>query len=195
MRSGVIGDGGQFNRVLQGVYYERDGDFDAPDIGTGPAAGQVSYAGNYAGLTNIGSTIPTPGVDPSLWPSEPVRISGEIFLNANFSDMAVNGAIYNRQLLPATPADLPDLALIITDIGTDGSFSGDVEYVGDINNTIGTYAGIFGGTDAASVGGGINLEEFDNDLLAMDNELESGFFVLTQCGQPGAPPVCTNVVP
>jgi len=193
VQAGVVGDGGQFNRVLQGAYFERDGDFDAPDIGDGPNAGQVSYAGNYVGMTNISRAIDPGGVPPAVVPGEPVMISGQIFLNANFSDMAVNGAIYDRQLLLTTPSDLPDLALIVTEIGTDGSFLGEVEYRGLIGQSIGEYGVIFGGENAAAVGGALSLSEFDGETGPLDNELERGFFVLSQCGQPGAAAICSNV--
>ncbi|MGX9350776.1 hypothetical protein ACS3QZ_06215 [Shimia sp. W99] len=190
VQAGLVGDGGQFNRVLQGAYYTREGDFTPPEIGTGPGAGQVSYAGNYVGITNIARPIGPDSVDPSLLPGDPVMITGQIFLNANFSDMAVNGGIFDRQVLLSTPTDLPDLALIITDIGTDGSFLGEVEFTGEVGRKIGDYGGVFGGTNASSVGGAINMEEFTD---ALDDELERGFFVLSQCNTPGEASICTNV--
>ena len=57
---------------------------------------------------------------------------------------------------------------------------------------IGTYGGIFGGVDARSVAGLVNLTEFEADW---DNEREHGVFVLTQCGPFNLSPICTMVAP
>lgn len=192
VQAGIVGDGGQFNRVLQGGYYKRTGGFDAPAIGTGPAAGQVSYAGDYAGITNIWNPSGPAGSDQSIQPGTPVMVSGQVFLNANFADLTVNGGIYDRQILLNTPVAVEDLALIVTDIATDGSFFGDVEVHGDIDNDIGDYGGVFGGTDAAAVGGVITIADYTE---VFDNETETGFFVLTQCGMTGDDAFCTNVAP
>lgn len=204
-RAMVINDGGQFNRVLPGGYYERDGSYSPPNIGAGPGEGQVSYAGNYAGITNVGTSLgsellPTQGpVDPELLPRQAATVTGTIFLNANFVDNNVNGGIYDRTLIsPIDPNDrtqdqpLPDLALIITEIDQNGEFFGEVEFDGLIGRDIGDYGGIFGGTGASSVAGVVALEEFDDDRL---DELEIGVFVLTQCGLPGDAAICTNVAP
>ena len=91
---------------------------------------------------------------------------------------------------------LPDLALIATDIATDGSFTGVIEYDGVVGNSIGEYAGIFGGPGAEGVAGGIRLTEFDGpgNPLGLDGEEEYGVFVLDQCGTPAATaPECAGV--
>jgi len=197
VRAITAGDGGQFNRYFAGGVYEREGAFLRPVIGTGPGAGQVSYAGSYAAVTNVGITggatflgdPVTPGTDPSLIPGQPGRVSGDIFLNVNFSDDSVNGAIYNRMLVDLG-FSLEDVILVRTSIAADGTFLGEAEY--DDLTSIGTYGGIFGGVDARSVAGLVNLTEFERDW---DDEREHGVFVLTQCGPYNASPLCTMVAP
>jgi hypothetical protein len=198
VRAVTAADGGQFNRYFAGGYYERDGGFDRPAIGTGPAAGQVSYAGDYAAVTNIGApgnpdVIPVPpGTDPSVIPEQPARVSGDIFLNANFADNLVNGSIYNRVLVDGG-FQLADVVLLPADITADGTFSGTAEgRIPNENEVGGTYGGVFGGTDSASVAGVVALTEFEDDF---DNEQEHGVFVLTQCGLPGDAKICDTVAP
>lgn len=196
-RAVAVADGGQFQRYFGGGYYERDGGFDRPTIGTGPGAGQVSYAGDYAAVTNVGAPggdliPPAPGTDPALLPEQPARVTGDIFLNVNFSDNQVNGTIYNRVIVDSG-FSLDDVILIPTTIATNGTFSGTVE--GDAPNegdASGTYGGIFGGTDSASVAGVVHLTSFDSGFV---NEQEHGVFVLTQCGRPGDSAVCDQVAP
>lgn len=195
----TVGDGGQFNRYFAGGSYSREGSFDAPTIGTGPAAGQVSYAGSYAAVTNVAAprdggsddvAIPITGsADSTLVPGQPSRVTGDIFLNANFSDNSVNGSIYNRQLVDYG-LTLADVILVPADIASDGTFSGGAEYTDQTN--IGSYGGVFGGVDAHSVAGLVHLTEFDQTL---ENEQEHGVFVLTQCGADNTLPVCSNVAP
>lgn len=195
----TAGDGGQFNTYFAGGSYSRDGSFDAPTIGTGPAAGQVSYAGSYAAVTNVAAprdggsddvAIPITGsVDSTLVPGQPSRVTGDIFLNANFADNAVNGSIYNRQLVDYGMT-LAEVILVPGAIAEDGTFSGDAENSGQ--SIIGSYGGVFGGVDAHSVAGLVQLTEFSDSL---ENEQEHGVFVLTQCGPDNTLPVCDNVAP
>lgn len=200
VRAGVVVTGGQFNRVFSGNYFERSG-------GYAPASGQVSYAGNYVGLTNGGGNgadlLPLPpGTDPALAPAQAGTITGQIFLNADFADGNVNGAVYNRNWVEANGGAgqvLPDIILVSTEITADGTFNGTtVEYDGVLNNDIGDYGGIFGGPGAEAVGGAVVLTEWDgeSDPLGLDSELEWGVFVLDQCGTPDAnAPICANVNP
>lgn len=198
VRAVTVGDGGQFNRYFAGGIYERDGDFLRPATGSGPGAGQVSYAGSYAAVTNVdvlrgGPTdvaIAVPGgTEPALIPAQPARVSGDIFLNANFADDSVNGAIVNRVIVD-DGFSLDDVILVPTAIAADGSFFGGAEY-NDANNTpIGSYGGLFGGVGANSVAGLVNLEEFEP---AWQNEREHGMFVLTMCGPNNALPICSLV--
>lgn len=198
----TVGEGGQFNRVQPGGQYVREGGFDKPEIGQGPGRGQVSYAGSYAGITNISysngaALLPVPaGTDPGLIPGEAARVVGAVFLNANFADDEVNGAITGRQLI--SPVDgsvlqnLDSLALIISSIDDNGEFKGEVEFEGVINRDIGDYGGIFGGTDAESVAGLVTLTDIDG---AITNEIENGVFVLTQCGPNNTAGPCAIVAP
>lgn len=197
-RAVAVADGGQFQRYYGGGFYERDGAFDAPTIGAGPGAGQVSYAGNYGAITNMGvagnpDALPVaPGTDPALIPRQPARVEGEIFLNVNFQDNLVNGTIYNRVITDAGFA-LDDVILLPATITATGTFDGTAEGTapneGDVT---GTYGGIFGGTNSSSVAGVVHLTAFEG---IFENEQEHGVFVLTQCGLAGDDPVCDQVAP
>ncbi|MCV2893283.1 hypothetical protein [Lentibacter sp. XHP0401] len=130
-------------------------------------------------------------------PGQAARTEGNIFLNVTFGENnnAINGSVYDRSIVDTGQA-LPSIVLVATDIAADGTFLGQVEYDGILNNNIGDYGGIFGGPNAESVAGVVSLEEFDNDTLGFDNELEIGVFVLDQCGTPDAiDPLCANVNP
>lgn len=192
VRAVTSADGGQFNRYFGGGYYERDGAFDRPAIGAGPAAGQVSYAGTYAGVLNGGGSgdellRPPPGTDPALLPRQPGRVTGDVFINANFSDNLVNGAVFNRVVVDSD-FELRDVILLPTDITGDGTFLGDAEGAApDDTDVSGQYAGVFGGRNSASVAGLVYLDDFDPDL---ENEEERGVFVLRQCGLEGDSSLC-----
>jgi len=195
VQAGVVSDGGQFNRFFSGGFYQRDGVYDPPG-GIGSPSGLVSYAGHYAGVTNIDSPggpnlLPPPaGADPSTLPAQSSRTQGEIFLNVDFADNAVNGGVANRTLVDSATA-LPDIVLVDGNIAGDGTFLGTVEYGGDPTRSIGDFGGIFGGTNAAAVGGVVSLNEFfDDSNIANNAERERGVFVLIQCGQPGDDPAC-----
>lgn len=204
VQAGVVADGGQFNRVFSGGYYQKSGAFTRPTLGTGPGAGQVSYAGTYGALVNGGGDgsellpVPDPGgVDPVLLPGQPAQITGSVFINANFADNTVSGAIYNR-ILVDQGFTLDSIILLPTDIAVDGTFFGDVEPSGRDESggtggsNTGEFGGTFGGNSASSVGGIVVLSDFDTRLL---NEEELGVFVLTQCGLPGDAAICDNVAP
>lgn len=191
--AGAVADGGQFNRYFGGGFYQRSGTFDPP---TG-SSGQVSYAGSYAGVTNIdapGDDLLTPpgDADPAILPAQSARVEGDIFLNVSFNDNSVNGAVTNRNLVDYG-VDLPDIILIRSDIDENGAFNGDVEFDVPDASGIGRYGGIFGGTDASSVAGTLFLEDIDNTIYGWSGENEIGVFVLTQCGQPGDAELCDDV--
>lgn len=213
IRAGVVVTGGQFNRVFSGNFVERPGGYSAPAVT--PTSGLVSYAGNYVGMANVGTSLPTPGGTPvEVAPGQPTVTTGQVFINADFADNSVNGAIYDRNLETAAGATIipiPSIVLIATEIANDGSFEGSVEYspvqgnpavIGDFSNVIGTsigsYGGVFGGVGAEAVGGAVVLNEFDgpNDPRDMTAELEWGVFVLDQCGTPDAnAAICADVNP
>ncbi len=186
----VAMDGGQFNRYFGGITFTQDG-YVAPD------SGLASYAGNYVGLLNFGPPVGNaPGGTPGeVIPRQSFQVTGEVFLNADFTDNLVNGAIYNRS---SDFGAMLSVALIVADVGSNGAFEGIVEISdGDPladapGATVGTYAGTFGGTNAAGVAGGIFL---DGDFLGdtFENENEYGIFVLDQCVGGGVPTVCSSV--
>lgn len=197
VRAGVVSDGGQFNRVFDGGFYERTGNYTPPPASA--LTGLVSYAGVYAGVTNVnapgGQLLPVPGPAGTDLPAQSARTSGDIFLNVDFTNNVVNGDITNRVLVDYGTA-LPTIVLIAADIdSTTGVFAGATEY-GDQTVT-GSYGGIFGGANASAVGGVVHLDEFDGtgDPLGLENEIEQGVFVLIQCGLPGDAPICSNVNP
>ncbi len=200
VRGGVVVTGGLGNRYFGGVFYERDGTFDPADV-TG-TTGLVSYAGTYAGLTNLagdgGTLLPVPlGTDPVLIPVDAAEITGTVFLNADFADNAVEGAIYDR-ILADGGIPLPDVVLVAGTIEADGYFTGSTEIFGEVGTSNGSYGGVFGGPNSESVAGGVSLTAFDGDgnPLGLENEEEYGVFVLDQCGTPGAnATICSEVNP
>lgn len=195
VQAGVVSDGGQFNRFFTGGFYQRTGPYDPPGGAASPS-GLVSYAGNYAGVTNLDAPggpnlLPPPGgTNPNRLPAQSARTDGQIFLNVDFGDNTVNGNVSDRTLVDTGTA-LPTIVLVEGDIAADGTFLGNVEYNGDPSRSIGAFGGVFGGTDAAAVGGVISLDQFFDDAgIANNAERERGVFVLIQCGQPGDDPAC-----
>lgn len=188
----VVMDGGQFTKFFSGGFYATDGEY-TPGNPTNDT-GLVSYAGIYAGLSNLdgdgGALLPLPvGTDNAIAPDQPAQIVGNIFINADFTDNTINGAIYERSFVNLSAGfttllggtDLNDVFLIPTAITTEGTFLGTVE--NPEQEGVGAYGGTFGGTEASGVAGTTNL---DGDWIPdIDNEVEFGVFVLTQCGQPG----------
>lgn len=209
-RAAVISSPGPRNRSFMGAYFERDGAYTPPEVTSD--SGLVTYAGSYVGVTNVGDPngsdlLPPVSGDPELVVPQALIVNGDAFINADFADNSVEGNIFNRELLDTDlnlVAQLPSVVLVVTDITADGTFAGTVEYdnsdplAGTTDNiVIGSYAGIFGGENADSVAGGMQLEQFDGvgNNLGMLTELESGIFVLDQCGFPGSAAICANVNP
>lgn len=183
-------DGGQFNRYFAGGTIDQDSY-------TAPTSGLTSYAGAYVGLSNVGTGQPIPvGADPSLTPEAATEITGTVFMNADFTDNSVNGAIYDRVFDPNGQAiDLQTVVMTVTSIGADGSFNGSVEFQ-DLTG-VGTYTGAFGGDDAANVAGIVSLGEgfldgatdggaVTTQFDGIVGEAEVGVFVLGQCPAGGA---------
>lgn len=204
VRGVLAGDGGQFNRVFAGTTYDRTGTFDAPDAsGPGPGNGQVSYAGTYVGLLNGGGSgtalLPVPpGTDPATRPTEPARVTGDAFVNANFADDQVNGAIFNRVIVGTGAFGLGSVILLPTAITANGTFEGETELDNVINSPTGQYGGVFGGTDSAGLAGAISLDQVhDSAGGLLDDILERGIFVLNQCGLAGGTnaPGCAGTAP
>lgn len=181
----VVSDGGQFNAVFGGTTYARIGAY-SPRT----APGLASYAGDYVGLQNTGAALSAPvGTPVELLPGAPSRVTGSVFINADFVNNALNGAIYDRRIVGSNEAQA-SLFLIPTPISGSGTFTGSVE--NRDQDTLGTYGGIFGGAGATSVAGSLYIDNFDDSV---DNEREFGIFVLGGCGQAGAPAVCSIVNP
>jgi hypothetical protein len=183
--AGVVADGGQFNRFFGGGYYARN-------HGNVPTTGLASYAGNYAGVSNLAGSsgelqTPPGGTDPALLPSESARVQGKVFLNVDFAQNAVNGAVTDRTFVD-TGDDLETIVLIASEITADGSFNGVVEL--EDQTGIGTYGGIFGGKNASAVGGVVHISDYMDDV---ENEQEYGVFVLTRCGRNNDSPVCDDL--
>ncbi|MDO9524345.1 MAG: thymidylate synthase [Gemmobacter sp.] len=209
-RAAMGGDGGQFNRYFSGAVYDRDGGF-TPPTGTGaPGSGQVSYAGDYAGLLNTGvapgpDQLPIPpGTDPDLEPRQPFRVSGEVFINANFSENLVNGAVYNRVIVD-NGFNLDNVILIPSDIAPNGTFQGEARRSRRVDlaePVVGDYGGVFGGTNAGNLAGILSLTKvyegtngLPTDGDAIDGLEERGIFVLRQCGLSGASAICSDAAP
>lgn len=186
-RAVVVVTGGQFGSYFGGAAYTRDGGYSPPTVTA--TTGLASYAGQYVGLFNgAGSSEDLIPVDPSvpaeLRPSQAAEATGTVLLNADFGDNTVNGRITNRQLIDAPGIVLEDLDLAPATIEANGSFTGNVE---QNNQTRGSFGGVFGGTDAGVVAGGLFAA---NHVSTLTDEEEFGIFVLVQCGQPGADPLC-----
>lgn len=199
-----VTDGGQFNRFFGGTLYSRIGAY------TQPTTGLVSYAGEYAGSTNVGErataqllAVPT-GLSETVTPKQPLRVVGDIFLNVDFSENKINGEIYNRQMIDSTGAVavqtgtgitftgetvMPNISLIEADIEADGTFSGTAE-IAITQDNAGEYAGTFGGQGATSVAGGVHLDRFTGNL---DSEEEYGSFALGRCGTAGDSAICDGL--
>ncbi|MFU8777620.1 MAG: thymidylate synthase [Roseovarius sp.] len=209
VRAVTAGSPGPRNRSFLGGFFQRDGAFDRPQVTE--TTGQVSYAGTYVGVTNLGDIngpnllpIPNPGsVDPELLIPQAQTVQGRAFINADFADNRVEGNITGRTIAETGQA-LPSLVLVATGIEANGTFNGGVEYdIRDpLSNTtdtvgIGDFGGVFGGPNSDGVAGVVNLTQFDGsgNPLGMLNELESGIFVLDQCGAAVSSPICTNVNP
>lgn len=225
VRAVVVGSGGPRNIGFRGAQFERDGGFTPPDVTQ--TSGLVSYAGRYAGITNIGNRggddlLPIPSdlltneqfaVD-ELAPTQAVTVDGKVFVTADFADNTVEGNIFDRRLIETnggTGTGLPSIVLISTGIAGNGTFNGDVEIDdsadldGDgqpdgLRTVLGSYGGVFGGPDADGVAGIVRLDRLGGgqpleDLGLNGDLLETGIFVLDQCGQAVDAELCNLVNP
>ena len=203
VNAAVVSDGGQFNRFFGGAVANQE-NYSAPSGGLG------RYRGDYVGLVNFGDPA---GEGPegagSGVPTESYAITGDVFILADFTEGAVNGEIFNREFEAAAAGylptgaegdyELPNIVLVVGDIASNGSFTGGAEITVDgqfVN--VGSYGGLFGGTNATSVAG---LTRFGTGFLGVaeiasptapggvilvplgnGNEIEHGIFVLDSTG-------------
>ncbi|MFA5582067.1 MAG: hypothetical protein WDA25_08970 [Paracoccaceae bacterium] len=183
----VVADGGQFNRRFGGGYYARLVPLTIPEATDLPNSNLVSYAGHYVGLLTPGVANPNPNIPPEVSTSNNHRVSGQILIDASFSDMAVNGGIYNRQVVETGEA-LEPIALTFTEIRADGSFLGTVEFMQATTDQIGNYGGTFAGPDASDVAGVLLI----NPVRNAEGIWENGAFVLGKCGLAGEGALCAH---
>jgi hypothetical protein len=186
----VVMDGGQFNRFLGGGSITQDSY-------TAVTTGLASYAGDYVGLSNVGSPLGTSnGADSTLVPASTTEITGTVFLNVDFADSKLNGSIYDRVFDPdGAGIDLQSIILTASDIDTNGQFVGTVEF--EDMTGVGDYNGAFGGAGTPNIAsivsltegflggatvGGVETTLFDD----VTGEAEYGVFVLGQCPAGGA---------
>ena len=192
----VVSDGGQFRQIIGGANFAKTGTYTPYSGGN-----VVSYSGTYAGFlngrvsqsTNL-QTIPAfNGSSESFTPGQPIRIQGDVLINADFADNAINGGIANRRSPDANnfgdlsaPDSLPPLALVLAEVAEDGTFVGDVWRPDQ--QVVGNYAGTFGGQQASGVAIGLYL---GGDFIpTLENEKEYGVIVVNRCGTPGEGPAC-----
>lgn len=186
----VVVDGGQFNRTFAGGAIAQT-DFSPV------ASGLASYAGDYVGLTNVGPLLVTGnGADPAIVPGSTTEITGNVFVNVDFSSNQVNGAVFDRVYDPSGLAiDLQNVVLTASEIAGNGQFNGTVEFE-DLEE-IGTFDGALGGSQASSIAGIVSLgENFLNEATSggvpvtlfddVEGEIEYGVFVSAQCSTGGA---------
>lgn len=172
--AGVTGSG-QFTEMVWGSNYKAETAFTRPSGG-----GLASYTGSYAGVLNSGVRVPGPGAP--FDPIRPARTTGDVLVNADFTNGRVEGGITNRSIVE-TGDELDDVFLQITSIESNGTFGGTVVFR-DLNSA-GTYGGTFAGRGGSAVAGAIEIapDRSSSDLL------ERGAFALDRCGS-GDPAPC-----
>lgn len=191
----LVHDGGQFGTFFAGTSYSQVGAY-SPHNPRQPNNGLATYAGEYVGALNAHARgdriagVPD-GTAPAVRPGEPVVVTGDVFINADFADMSLNGTIYNRDVALIPGLELEDVFLHPTTVDGNGVFGG------EINNTenkgVGTFGGNFGGNGATGVAGSVYM---DGDFIsAVDDEIEYGIFVLDKCGTPASVDICSAVNP
>jgi len=184
----------------------------------------VSYKGKYVGMLNGGgantATLPiTRPTTPAEVPGQAARVTGDVFVNADFANNAFNGVVKNRNAIDLSitsdttsanfnngggvsledivmpKGDTPD-----GDILVNGTFGGKTERPTDIDpqKTItGTYGGVIGGANGSSIAGGLHLEEkvYNSAGEVIEGAIERGIFVLDQCGLTTSGGDCVGTAP
>lgn len=184
VKASIVVAGGQFNYYFGGSTYSRSGTYSAP------TSGQVTYIGNYVGLTNrprnpaTDLLTPPAGTTPLNTPRQSAEVTGRVTMTANFNSAAIEGAVTNRVRVDGG-VSIDDLELQNGTIASNGTFSGKVTQ--GLISTVGDYGGIFGGTGATSVAGTLYVKDH---VTGSTNPEEYGAFVLAQCGSANADPAC-----
>jgi len=174
----VAVDAGQFANYYGGGLYSR------ADVFSLPGAGVINYSGSYAGLLNVGEVQPGPG---GLFdPERAYRTEGRVLVTADFTNMALSGAIDNRNVLDVPGQTLDAVALFATGITDTGTFEGRVQRLDPTAGAFvdaGAYAGTFAGVGASEIATLLVFSPVGNVPLLV----EHGMFVLSNCTVAGGP--------
>lgn len=169
-------EAGQFSNYHGGAQVWRADVFTAPETGVGEA---YNYSASYVGLLNVGSDTPG-GPGGTLNPTQAYRTTGTALVTADFTEMRVSGGV-NGRTIQETGTVLPDIAMEETGITADGTFTDKLNRVGSSGWTqAGSYAGVFGGTNAADVA--VVMVFNPNDT---PNLWEHGMIVSSNCATAG----------
>jgi hypothetical protein len=180
----IVVAGAQFGYYFGGSTYSRSGAYSAP------ANGQVTYIGNYVGLTNAPRSpatdllAPPAGTDPLNTPSQSAEVTGRVALTANFNNSSIEGSVTNRVVVDSGTS-IDDLEFQNGVIASDGTFAGKATQ--GVTSVVGDYGGIFGGTGATSVAGTLYVKDH---ITGATSPEEYGLFVIAQCGSANADPAC-----
>ncbi len=174
-------DAGQFANYHGGGEVWRADAFTMPTSGLGE---DFDYAGTYVGLLNVGDPAPG-GPGGTLNPEIAYRTTGRALITADFTQMRISGGVDNRTVIDAGGAalnPLADIALEITDITANGTFTDQVMRLGDSGWTsAGTYGGALS-DDAAEIAVVLVFNPTSDSQL-----FEHGLMVLPNCTTSGAP--------
>lgn len=199
VRGVAAADGGQFDTYFGGVFYERTTPLTRPTVTD--SNGLVSYAGEYAAVTNFGDAQQNlaaglqPGDPVEATPRQPRTIQGRVFMNVDFADNTVNGVVTDRIYTDDGSAVDNGLILIPGDLTEEGSFSGEVRQSrpASVPVAVGDYAGILGGENASGMAGGLIAEQHLPSAAPDARAAEHGVWVIPRCGVAGAPAVCSGL--
>ena len=133
-----------------------------------PTSGTASFSGDYSGVYFANME------EDSVWME---IITGDVTLDANFSDSTVSGSIINRDSVES--GDLDNVTLSASSI-SNGAFSGTASGGGDGDGNYvasdGTYEGMFTGAVGSEVIGSINIPIINADHSPNDG-FEMGIFI------------------
>ena len=131
-----------------------------------PTSGTASFSGDYSGVYFENME------EDSVWME---IITGDVTLDANFSDSTVSGSIINRGSDVMGDLDLDNVTLSASSI-SNGAFSGTASDDGDGNYVVsdGTYEGMFTGAVGSEVIGSINIPTIN---ASPNGGFEMGIFI------------------